>query len=197
MTDTLGVAEIIKRIEKLGDKLSSFTEKLVFSFVDISAYAKVRNNLQKLPDNIREPTLVEMQQFSEKLQKLASHWGIRLATCSEQIDLERYGIEHNRCIDPALLLRIGKNDRELISFLTQRKGNADLFGDTQFDFGLLKDTGQRETCGCVISKDIGQYNSCFHLCSYCYANTSCKVVENNRVLIDQLSESILGEVPSV
>jgi hypothetical protein len=134
-----------------------------------------------------------MQQFSEELQKLASRWGIRLATCSEQIDLERYGIEHNRCIDPTLLLRIAGNDSGLASFLTQKKGSAGLFGDSKLDLDLLKDTGQRKACGCAISKDIGQYNTCFHQCSYCYANTSCKAVENNRVLIDNLSESILGK----
>ena len=34
------------------------------------------------------------------------------------------------------------------------------------------DKGQRELCGCKISKDIGQYDTCPHLCEYCYANTS-------------------------
>lgn len=41
----------------------------------------------------------------------------------------------------------------------------------------IKDLGQRAECGCVFSKDIGQYNTCPHLCVYCYANTSEKVVK--------------------
>ena len=35
-----------------------------------------------------------------------------------------------------------------------------------------KGPGQRLTCGCIMSKDIGEYNTCPHLCHYCYANTN-------------------------
>ena len=42
-----------------------------------------------------------------------------------------------------------------------------------------RDKGQRQFCGCILSKDIGEYNTCPHLCDYCYANASKnRAVEN-------------------
>ena len=42
-----------------------------------------------------------------------------------------------------------------------------------------KDKGQRLLCGCAISKDIGQYNTCAHLCEYCYANAGKEAARDN------------------
>ena len=62
-----------------------------------------------------------------------------------------------------LLLRITNNDPELLPYCSPGASDA----------------GQRDGCGCVPSKDIGQYNTCPHLCLYCYANTSATVVARN------------------
>ena len=74
-------------------------------------------------------------------------------------------------------------DYELVYYLrTGQLPEPDLFGtfpalpDKRKE---LKDKGQRKACGCMISKDIGRYNTCSHFCVYCYANTSRECVQKN------------------
>jgi phosphopantothenoylcysteine decarboxylase/phosphopantothenate--cysteine ligase len=69
----------------------------------------------------------------------------------------------------------------------------DLFGgipEIPMDKKNLKDKGQRKVCGCMISKDIGMYNTCRHFCVYCYANTSKDVVLKNFKQHSDDSESL-------
>ncbi len=56
-----------------------------------------------------------------------------------------------------------------MEFLGYRYDKGDLF-DPKGKLSLLrtkklKDKGQRQACGCINSKDIGQYNTCPHECS--------------------------------
>ena len=58
-----------------------------------------------------------------------------------------------------------------------------------------KDPGQREFCRCMAAKDIGEYNTCPHLCEYCYANTSKDTALANwkRHLKTPYAETITGK----
>lgn len=195
LTDTIDIDELLKRVKNIGAKLKDYTEKLVFSFVDIGVYQKVENNLKKENVNYIEWTAQLMDEFAQGLYKLNKEWNLQLGTCSEKIDLEKYNIVHNKCIDDDLMIELFSHDKELMNFLGVEIEPADLFSDGKIiKTKKLKDKGQREDCGCVMAKDIGQYNTCPHECNYCYANTSKELAKKNYKLHleNPNSASILG-----
>ncbi|MBQ2582919.1 MAG: DUF1848 family protein, partial [Erysipelotrichaceae bacterium] len=52
--------------------------------------------------------------------------------------------------------------------------------------------GARAECACYLSCDIGAYNTCKHLCRYCYANAEADIVLNNSKRHDPNSPFLIG-----
>lgn len=188
LTDSLTVDILLDRIAHLAGLLRGYTERLVISFADIGVYKKVQNNLAREKVHYREFTSELMTDLAQRLSVLNREWGLKIATCAEGIELNRFGIEHNRCIDDNLMIELFKDDKALMDFLGYNK--YDLFPDSSQPY--LKDKGQRKECGCIISKDIGMYDTCHHLCTYCYANTSQTTVKNNLKKHDPESEALIS-----
>lgn len=207
LSDQLTPRKLLQKIFHIGNRIKGYTDKLVFSFVDVRAYRKVQNNMVKetslySKENVTsaEPDGALREELVSGLSKLREHWKsegweIELATCGEEVDLEKYNISHNRCIDGELMERIFPEDQELIYYLkTGKLPEPDLFGvipELPPKSKNLKDKGQRKACDCMISKDIGMYNTCRHFCVYCYANTSRELVEKNKSKHNENSESII------
>lgn len=190
LTDKITVDDLLRKIESIGDSLVGYTEKLVFSFVDISLYRRVESNLRKNGINYREWTVEQMEEFTSRLSALNRKWGYTLATCGEKIDLDKHGVAHNKCIDDDLIIRLAPDDTVLMDFLGVKVENPGFFGVPDgavlLDDGRYalknrskEDKGQRQFCHCADSKDIGEYNTCAHLCEYCYANSSKEAALSN------------------
>jgi DNA repair photolyase len=180
LTEQIEVNELLVRVKNIGDQLVNYTNKLVFSYADIREYSKVANNLKKAQIPYREFSPGNMIEFAEGLCKINKSWKLELATCAEKVPLEKYGITHNKCIDDDLMIKLFRHDKKLMEFLGVKYLQTDIFNtDKPQKEKKLKDKGQRADCGCMISKDIGQYNTCPHECVYCYANTSKEIARKN------------------
>ena len=188
LTDKIDVPTLLRRVKNIGDQLQNYTNKLVFSFADITIYNKVANNLKRENIAYQEFTEETMHQFAKGLQELNKTWKFEIGTCAEKIPLEQYGIVHNKCVDDYLMIELFSCDKPLMDFLGHKPTSiqTSMFPNEQATTELkkdkkkkLNDKGQRELCGCIFSKDIGQYNTCPHECIYCYANTSKESARSN------------------
>ena len=121
--------------------------------------------------DLRACTPAEMAQLASVLGQIARSHGLTIRACSEAMDLAPYGIEPGSCIDPRRIERI-----------------------TGTQLTLKKAQGQRSSCGCCESIDIGAYNTCLNGCRYCYANYSDASIRRNMKQCDPAGPLLLGKL---
>lgn len=197
LTDKITIDDLLEKVERIGSQIHEYTEKMVFSYVDILLYRKVKSNLDKNKVAYNEWTEEEMDEFAKKLSELNKrlNWNLQLTTCCEKIDIEKYDIKHNRCIDGDLIVQLAWKDEKLMKAMKvkiETMSSHDIFGKTTLPSEAIllpenhyftsihkKDNRQRACCGCMNATDIGEYNTCPHLCEYCYANANKEIALRN------------------
>ncbi|TAN62459.1 DUF1848 domain-containing protein [bacterium] len=161
-----------KQVDSLMKTLSGYTERLVISFIDPYRKTKIRMDKETSDSFELFPNVYDVQTYNKIAEHMGSEakkYGLEVQSCAEGVDLNKYGISHGKCIDDELFSRIIR---------------APLL--------LKKDPSQRETCGCVMSKDIGVNNTCLFGCKYCYATSSIKSAQDNHRKHDMKSPSLIG-----
>jgi hypothetical protein len=139
-----------KSYRNIAKALRGYTGRSIISIVDI--YSKAKKRFRELASQGVEIMDCEPEAFGDLMSTLggvANENDMEIATCAEELDLQAYGIPPGKCVDDKHIQRI--------------------FG---LDVTHKKDPSQREACGCVVSKDIGIYDSCLFGCVYCYATSS-------------------------
>ena len=71
ITDKVTEDVVLKRIEKIGNELYNYTEKLVFSYID--PYKKLGNEFKEIPDDAKIRVAKQLLEFNKK-------WNLKLAT---------------------------------------------------------------------------------------------------------------------
>lgn len=159
----------IKAFTKLCSLLKGYVKTIIVSFID--NYKNVRKNLPYL--KYRSFTEEDYKLIGENFSKIAKDNNMVVQTCFEERNLTEYGFIKGECMSKELAFKLtGKTYKKWQA----RKGNA---------------------CNCVELVDIGVYNSCNHLCKYCYANYDESKVKvniknhdvNSSLLIGQLKQS--------
>jgi len=185
VSSSLSAETLGTRIISLGDRLATFTDRMVVSFLDVTPYSGVRRRLEKNPSFPREVCGDEEIYLKETLSKAQQRWrsvnpDFTVTVCAEG-DWEKWGIAPAACIDGTLLSNLYPGDEQLAGFLKKVK----------------KDPSQRPLCRCIESRDIGAYGTCRYGCLYCYARYNRHPISRDFTAAESLSDVYTDEKRSL
>ena len=153
----------LRAFGRMAAELEGYTKTAVISFIDL--YPKVRRNFPEA----REVTAEERLSLGRSFVEIAAAHGMTLKPCAEGDELAPYGADCGGC------MRISDYERAIGKRLNAPKRK-----------------GARAACACWLACDIGAYNTCRHLCRYCYANAEPAAVLANSRLHDPRSPFLIG-----
>ena len=152
ISDRYSVDYHLRAFEEMASGLDGYTTTAVISFIDL--YAKVKRNFPEAKEVPKEERLFLGKAFAG----IAAAHGMTLKPCAEGDELAAFGADCGGC------MKISDYEKAV-----GKRLNAP------------KKKGARAECACYLACDIGAYNTCKHLCRYCYANAEpAKVLAQSR-----------------
>ena len=156
----------IKAFDRLCTLLDGYVSKIIISFLD--DYKNVQKNLRYL--QVKNFSNEDYQKLGLNFSRIAKEHHIIVQTCGEKKDLVEYGFIKDECLSRSLAYKLtGKNFPRW-----QARNN--------------------KNCNCANMVDIGSYNSCLHLCKYCYANYDESSIRANVSQHDVNSSLLIGNL---
>jgi hypothetical protein len=151
---------------RIAEALKGHTNRCILSTMNL--YRKTRNRLARGGIRIAPPEAKAFEDLMLFMAGEAQDKGMEIYSCAMPLELGEYGIRHGKCVDGSYIGRV--------------------FG---IEVTHRKDPSQRKACGCVISKDIGMYDTCLFGCLYCYATSSVEKARENRKKHDPESPRLI------
>lgn len=147
--------------------LCGYTKTCVISFIDI--YKKVERNFPE----VRAVSKADRIALGKEFIRIGKKYGMTIRPCAEGTGLAEFGADCSGC------MTVDTFETALHSKLNvpKRKSN--------------QRNGQ---CACLLGTDIGAYDTCGHLCRYCYANADSKLVKTNMKKHNPASPFLLGDL---
>ena len=155
----------IRAFEYMAQTLSGYTHTAVISFVDL--YEKTKRNFPEVRPVTAEQRLLLGKAFVE----IAGQYGMTVRPCGEGDELAPFGADCSGCMTVAMY--------------EQALGRR---------LKVPKTAPARKECACYLGGDIGAYNTCGHLCRYCYANYDAATVRKNLAAHDPESPLLIGHL---
>lgn len=156
----------ISEFEKMAENLSGYTKSCVISFIDI--YKKVERNFP----SAGEVSKADRIGLGKEFIRIGAKYGMTIRPCAEGDELAAYGADCSGC------MTVNTFETALHAYL---------------DVPKRKSNQRNGQCACLLGVDIGAYDTCGHLCKYCYANTNAAFVKENMRKHDPLSPFLLGK----
>lgn len=153
----------LSAFEQIATALDGYTETAVISFLDL--YPKVRRNFPEAREVSKEQRL----RLGKRFVEIAVSHGMTLKPCAEGDELAVYGADCGGC------MRLSDYEKAIGKRLKAPKKKR-----------------ARAECSCYLACDIGVYNTCKHLCRYCYANAGREKVLAQSKMHDSQSPFLIG-----